>query len=91
MVTIELFGHPYTFRAESESIRAKEVADFLLQEVHKVQDQYPDRSSSSKMAIVILAALNIANENIELRKKHGAILDSISTKSEALLSKLDES
>jgi hypothetical protein len=41
-VTIELFGQPYTFKSDAEASKAKEVADLLLQEVAKIQEQQLD-------------------------------------------------
>jgi len=65
LVTIELFGQPYTFKTESDITNAKEVADYLVKEVTKVETQHSSQSSVAKFATLILAALNIANENIE--------------------------
>jgi cell division protein ZapA (FtsZ GTPase activity inhibitor) len=39
LVTIELFGKPYTFKAKSEVKKAKEVADLLAKEVSRVESQ----------------------------------------------------
>jgi cell division protein ZapA (FtsZ GTPase activity inhibitor) len=70
IVTIELFGQPYTFKAESEVKEAKEVAETLVKEVDKIQNQQTNQSSTmSNLTILHLAALNIANENGELKKK----------------------
>ena len=67
LVTIELFGQPYTFKAQSDVSNAKEVADHLVKEVTKIETQYSSKSSVNKLATLILAALNIANENIKLK------------------------
>lgn len=91
VVTIELFGRPYTFKAESEMVQASEVADYLVREVNKVQAQYTEQGPISQMATLILAALNIANENLELRRSSGEVLNRLSMKSAALLDKLEES
>ena len=87
LVKIELFGQRYTFKTESEVTQAKEVADFLVDEVTKIESRQP--GSSSKLTILILAALNIANENIELKRNHLDFLQIISKRSAALLSVLD--
>ena len=90
LVTIELFGRSYTFKAESEITMAKDVADYLVKEVGKVEAQKSFKSSNiSKLAIMILAALNIANENMELKKKHSDFMQSISEQSSDLIRSLD--
>jgi hypothetical protein len=39
IVTIELFGQPYTFKADTEMVKANQIAELLLHEVQKVEDQ----------------------------------------------------
>jgi cell division protein ZapA (FtsZ GTPase activity inhibitor) len=90
LVTIELFGQPYTFKTESGAVNAKEVADYLLEEVTKVEDQQSSQSSNiTKIATLILAALNIANDNIELKKNHSDLLRDISERSAKIIRSLD--
>ena len=90
LVTIELFGQPYTFRANSEAVKAKEVADLLMKEVAKVQSvQAKDTPGITQVAIVIIAALNIANENMELKQNHSELLQDLSERSLKIIRKLD--
>ena len=89
LVTIELFGQPYTFKTESDIINAKEVADYLIKEVAKVETQHSRKSSVTKFGTLALAALNIANENIERKKIYSDLLASISKKSDNLIRALD--
>ncbi|MBW2246540.1 MAG: cell division protein ZapA [Deltaproteobacteria bacterium] len=89
LVTIELFGQPYTFKTESDITNAKEVADYLVKEVTKVETQHSTQSSVTKFATLILAALNIANENIEQKRKYSDLLINISKKSANLICELD--
>lgn len=91
IVTIELFGQTYTFKAKSEVYEAKEVAEILVNEVDKVQDQQTGQPSTmSNLTILILAALNIANENMELKRNHSKFLLDISERSTGLIRRLDE-
>jgi len=89
LVTIELFGQPYTFKAQSDVSNAKEVADHLVKEVTRIETQYSSKSSVNKLATLILAALNIANENIKLKKGHSDLLKDISKRSVNLIHMLD--
>ncbi len=91
MVTIELFGQSHTFKADTEAARANEVADLLKREVEKVQDQQTGSSTHiPKLTILILAALNIAQNIIQLNKDAGDIVDLIARRCEALNRMLDE-
>ena len=89
LVTIELFGQPFTFKTEADITNAKEVADYLVKEVTKIETQHSSQSSVTKFATLILAALNIANENIEQKRKHSDLLIDISKKSANLIRELD--
>ena len=90
LVNIELFGQSYTFKAESESIKAKEVADFLVREVAKVETQHSGESSHmTKLTILIITALNIAKENYELKTNYFSLLRDISEQSKSLICVLD--
>lgn len=90
LVTIEIFGQAYTFKAESESTKAKEVADTLVREITRVESQQPGKTSDlNKLTIMILAALNIANENLELRVSQTELLQDIAQRSQELISALD--
>lgn len=91
IVTIELFGQPYSFKADSEIQTAKAVADLLVKEVDKVQLQQSEQSSTiSNLTILILAALNIANENMELKRSHSKFLNKICERSVSMIDRLDE-
>ena len=90
LITITLFGKSYNFKVESDILKAQEVADFLVQEVTKVETQQSNKTSEVvKLAILISAALNIANEHIELKKNYSNLLRNISERSESLIRVLD--
>ncbi len=90
LVKIELFGQPYTFKAESEVKNAEKVADYLVKEVSKVTAQQSRQSSNiNKLAIMILTALNIANDNMELKREQSKFLRDFSKRSANLIRNLD--
>lgn len=91
LITIEIFGQPFSFKADIDSHRAKEVADYLVNQISQVESQQTEKSSNiSKLAIMILAALNIANENIELKKEQARFLEELFDRSSRLSTKLDD-
>ncbi len=91
-VTIELFGQSHTFKANSEVTKEKEVADFLVKEVARVENQQSGQSSNiSKLAILMLAALNIANEHMELKNNYSKLLQDVTNRTSKLIHTLDNS
>jgi cell division protein ZapA len=90
-VTIELFGQPYTFKTDTEAANAREVADLLVDEVKKVHDQQAGQIPHiSKLTILMIAALNMAHQILQLKKDSSEIVDHISHRCEALNRMLDE-
>jgi len=92
IVTIELFGQPHSFKADSDVTRAREVADLLVKEVARVESQQIDPSLNiSRQKILILAALNIANEIMELKSNHSKLLHDVAQRTTKLIDTLDDS
>ncbi len=90
LVTINIFGQSYTFKSESDVTNAKEVADYLEKEVARVENQqHVESTSVSNLAILLLAALNIVNDHIELRKTLSELQGEVSDRSSTLIEKLD--
>lgn len=91
LVKIELFGKLYTFKAETDALHATEVADSLVSEVRKIESQLNKSTTSmNQLGIMIMTALNIANNNIEIKKDHSDFLSEISEKSANMIKMLDE-
>lgn len=89
-ITIEIFGHPFTFKADQDISKAKEVAAYLEEEVGKVERQLSAESVSiNKRAILILAALNIANEYFELKENQAVLMEMMAQKTTGLLDSLN--
>ena len=92
IVTIELFGQPHTFKADSDVTKAKEVADLLVEAVARVESQQNDPLSNiSRQKILILAALNIANEHMELKRNHSKLLHDVAQRTTNLIGRLNDS
>ena len=91
LVTIELFGKQYTFKAESEVNQAEEVADLLAKEVSRIDSQQSGKSSAtSNLTTLMLAALNIAHQNVELENRYSKLIQDLSERSQRLISQLDD-
>jgi len=91
LVTIELFGKKHTFKAESEDDKAQEVADLLTKEVSRVKGQQSGESSAaSDLTTLMLAALNIAQQKLELENRYSKFMSDLSERSQKLIRQLDE-
>ena len=90
LVTIELFGKQHTFKAESQSHEAKKVADLLVKEVSRIEGQQSDKSSASNLTTLMIAALNIAQQNLELEARYSEFVQHLSERSQNLIRQLDD-
>ena len=91
LITIKLFGQTYTFKTASDIEKANAIGDLLVQEVNRIQNQSIGRQSPemTNTTILILAALNLANENYDLKMKHSEFLSRIADRSKNLLNRID--
>jgi len=90
IVTIELFGQNYSFKADDNVYDAGEIAELLSQEVANVNEQLTGNSKKmNNIAILTLAALNITSEYIKLRRHHADSVEKISDRSDSLVNMID--
>lgn len=91
IITIELFGELYKFKAESEVENVDDVAGLLMQEVEKAgSGMKGPRTDVLKFAQLLLAALNISSEYIKLKQNHDSFVEELSKRSSSLVKTLDE-
>ena len=86
LINIELFGQSYTFRVSGQVSRAKEITNYVAGEVEKVQAA---GEAPSKLDIVILAALNIANDYFELRNSRQDLVKDMDQRCKMLIEHID--
>lgn len=90
IITIKLFGQKYSFKAASGMENARAVAEFLMSEVDTVENQTSNQTiGMDKLTIVILAALNISGEYIELKKKYTDLVQRISERSSSIVRRIE--
>jgi hypothetical protein len=86
LLTITLFGQPYIFKADNNDDRAKEVADFIVKEVERVEKELDvSPSGRNKVAVLLHVTLNIAYENYELKMKQQSLYQTVFKRSKDLL------
>lgn len=92
LVTIDIFGQRYSFMADDGLIDPQSVADFLMEEVRKVETGKAEHIADTNRFVMLLqAALNISSSHLKLRQQLGAISDRLSMKTERLHGALHQS
>ena len=89
-MTIEVLGQPFTFKTDSDVSEANTVAEFVAKSANDVSVQCASQvPKPDKRAILILTALNISSELLDLKKKHQELVDHINQRSAHLLDTLN--
>ena len=92
LVTLNIFGQQFTFKADEAYPHLHEVSVLIESEVEKVTRQYAGSSPrTSNLAILLSAALNIANNHVEMEKSEAALMDLVQQRSGKILKMLDQS
>jgi cell division protein ZapA (FtsZ GTPase activity inhibitor) len=86
LISIELFGQSYTFRASGPVSQAEEVTNYLAEEIEKARAA---GEAPSKLDTVILAALNIANDYFEVRRSRQDLVRDIDQRCKSLIERIE--
>jgi cell division protein ZapA (FtsZ GTPase activity inhibitor) len=90
LLNINLFGQTYTFRTDAVGPQAEAVAASLTGEVSRIAATQPGQAMEmSKLTILILAALNFANENYEMKSDRAEIQRQMTHRTSRLIHTLD--
>ncbi|MBR9981677.1 MAG: cell division protein ZapA [Desulfatitalea sp.] len=90
VLTIEILGQSFTFKADVNCADAQTVADYVVQSVNQARAQCAGNTlNPDKRAILTLTALNIANELFDLKRRHQHLLHDIQQRSGNMLNTLD--
>jgi len=92
LITINIFGQRYTFMAEEGLIDPQSVADFLMDEVRKVETgQTENIAETNRFVMLLQAALNISSSHLKLKQQLTAVSDRLCLKTERLHGALNRS
>jgi len=92
LITIEILGQHYTFKADDSLVDPQNVAHFLMEEVRKLEIGQADQTAdTSRFVMLLQAALNISSGHLKLKQQLAAVSDRISLKTERLHGALNRS
>ena len=92
MITIEILGQRYTFKADDGLVDPQNVAHFLMEEVRKLETGQADQTADTNRFVMLLqAALNICSDHLKLKQQLAAVSDRISLKTDRLHGALNRS
>lgn len=90
LITIDVFGQTYTFKADAGQNDPKMAADFLMEAVRKIDAGQGSRPVGNSQFILLLqAALNISSEHMQLKRQLTEMSHRIAEQTERLYSLVD--
>ncbi len=86
VIEIKLLGQVYAFKTELNASQAKAVAEYVEEKVGAI-----DKISRhhSKLDIIVLVILDIANDFLEIQQKHSDLIEDIANRSQLLIDKTE--
>ncbi len=91
LLNINLFGRTYTFKTDDMGPRAEAVAASLTNEVNRLaESQSGQFLEMPKLTLLLLAALNFANESYELKSDKVNLERQLTRKTTRLIQTLDD-
>jgi hypothetical protein len=92
LIKLEILGQRYTFKADEGLVDPQVVADFLMEEVRKLETGDTGHTADTSRFVTLLqAALNISNDHLRLKQQLAAVSDRIFLKTERLQGALNRS
>lgn len=91
IVKIELFGEEFRFKPEKEEgVDPAQIAAHVTERIREAEKLFQNKSSQrNRMAILLLAAMNLAKEFHELKQQHQALEIDVEKRISSLLEKID--
>ena len=92
IVKIELFGEEFRFKPEKEQgVDPAKVAAHVSERIKEAEGLFQNKSSQrNRMAILLLAAMNLSKEFHELKQQHQALEEDVENRISSLLEKIDK-
>lgn len=91
IITIDLFGEEFRFKPDDEVKNPEQVAQYLKKYIKDAEVLFTNKTSGkNKIAILLLAAMNLSKDFHELKVQHSELENDISKRISSLAGKIDK-
>jgi cell division protein ZapA (FtsZ GTPase activity inhibitor) len=91
IVVIDLFGEEFRFKPDQQVENPEQVAQYLKTHIKKAEELFKNKTSGkNKIAILLLAAMNLSKDYHELKMQHSHFEKEIDDKLSSLIEKIDK-
>ncbi len=90
IVKIEVFGEEFRFRPENQGADPKRIVEFLNHYILMAEEQIGSKTKDkNKIAILLLAGLNMSKDFNDLKDEYSKIEDYIAQRTSSLIAKIN--
>lgn len=90
IVKIKVFGEEFRFKPENQDVDSEKIVEYLKHSILMAEDQIGCKySDKNKIAILLLAGMNMSKDFNELKMKYISLEDYITDRALSLIKKID--
>ena len=91
IVVIDLFGEKFRFKSDNQVENPEQVVQYLKKHINEAQELFQNKTSeNNKIAILLLAAMNLSKDFHELKLQHYGLEKEIDNRISSLLGKINK-
>ena len=91
IVKIDLFGEEFRFKPDDQVENPEKVAKYLKNYIKQAENMFQNKTSGkNKIAILLLAAMNVSKDFYELKVQHANLEKEIDNRLSFLIEKIDK-
>ncbi len=91
IIKIVLFGEEFRFKPDGQVTNPEKVAQYLTDYIQEAEGMFQSKSSErNKMAILLLAAMNLSKDFHELKLQHSEFERDVENRISSLVRKIDK-
>ena len=91
IVIIDLFGEEFRFKPDDQVENPEQVAHYLKKYIKDAEQLFANKTTGkNKLAILLLAAMNLSKDFHELKVQHTKLENQINTRISSILQKIDK-
>jgi cell division protein ZapA (FtsZ GTPase activity inhibitor) len=91
IVKIDLFGEEFRFKPDDQVKDPKKVVEYLKNNIKQAESMFKNKTSGkNKIAILLLAAMNVSKDFYDLKTQHSDFEIEIDNRISFLIEKIDK-
>ncbi len=91
IVIIDLFGEEFRFKPDDQVENPEQVAQYLKKYIKDAEQLFANKTTGkNRLAILLLAAMNLSKDYHELKMQHTKLKNQVNTNVSSILQKLDK-